>query len=41
VSETVLPDMTLKNTREKAEFVCESEDYNDITSGSGLKSWKL
>ena len=32
--------MSLKNTREKAEFVCKSEDINDKTSGTGLKSWK-
>ncbi|KAG4997328.1 hypothetical protein JHK85_028767 [Glycine max] len=32
--------MSLRNTRENAQFVCESQDNNDITSGSGLKGWK-
>ncbi|KAG5064661.1 hypothetical protein JHK85_005844 [Glycine max] len=36
---SVLPDMSLRNTREKAEFVCESQVSNDKTSGTGLKSW--
>ena len=32
--------MSLRNTRQNAQFVYESEDNNDITLGSGLKSWK-